>query len=182
MPFTLFFFSEIPITCIFELFLVSHKVLKHFCVFFIHPSVLQSIWLILIYLLVSYFWLQWCLMWKLIKGNPTKVESGHQKGELSAVPLDVDYRKNCQLQTLTKESSTGKNHQLQAPTGKDVHCISYKKLTTPAAQPMRNHYHPELSHFLSALSFKTTPPDFFLFLYKIMFISFVCWPCLWLLL
>nr|XP_033713446.1 centrosomal protein of 44 kDa isoform X2 [Tursiops truncatus] len=55
------------------------------------------------------------------------------------------------LQTPTEESSTGKNHASQVPTGKDVHGVSYKKLTTPATQPVRNRHHPELSLFSDGL-------------------------------
>lgn len=36
-------------------------------------------------------------------------------------PLNVNYKKNCQFQTPSEEKSTGKNHQLQAPTGKNPH-------------------------------------------------------------
>ena len=43
---------------------------------------------------------------------------------------DINYRKCHQLQTPKEESSTRSDHQLQAPTGKDVHCISYQKSTT----------------------------------------------------
>ena len=50
----------------------------------------------------------------------------------------------------------------------DVRCISYKKLTTPEIQPMRNHNHPELSLFSNGLLFRMTPPNFLLFLYKVM--------------
>ena len=59
---------------------------------------------------------------------------------------------------------------------------SYKKLTTPTIQPMRNHHHPELFLFFNILPFKTIPPKTkqnktippnFLLLHKIMFLSFV---------
>ena len=159
MPFTLFFSSEISVTCIFKLFLMSHKFLKHFCVFFIHPSVLQFIWLLLLHFLVSYFRLQCCLVWKLIKGNLTKMESGDQKGEVSSVTLNVDCRMNCQFSDPNRRIVHGKESSIIAPTGKDIHCISYKTLTTPITQPMRNHYHPELTFF--QCSFKIITPNFF---------------------
>ena len=72
-----------------------------------------------------------------------------------------------------------KNHQQEriikyrTSTGKDIHCISYKKSTPSATQPMKNHIHLELSLFSNGLSFKTTLPNFFLFLYKIISLSFV---------
>ena len=67
----------------------------------------------------------------------------------------------------TEESSTGKNHQLQAPVGKDVHCMSYKKLTTPATHTMRTCHHPQFLLFCNGLSFKTTSPNFLLLCHKI---------------
>jgi len=70
----------------------------------------------------------------------------------------------------TEEPSLEKNHQLQVPAEKDVHCISYKKSTNSATQAMKNH--PTLLLFSNGLLFKTTPPNF-LFLHKIMFLSFV---------
>lgn len=42
----------------------------------------------------------------------------------------------CQCPTLNRRISTGKNHQLHAPTGKDILCISYKKYTSLATQPL----------------------------------------------
>lgn len=45
-------------------------------------------------------------MLNLIKGNLAKVDPGGKKGRLEggALALNVNYRKNCQLQTLTEES------------------------------------------------------------------------------
>lgn len=59
---------------------------------------------------------------------------------------------------------------LQAPTGKDVHGISYKKLTTPTTQPVRNHYGPELLLFTNRLLFKITPANFLLHKIKFFFV------------
>lgn len=67
------------------------------------------------------------------------------------------------------------NHQLQAPTRKDVHRISCKKLTTPATQPVRNHYGPELLLFTNRLLFNITPANFLL--HKMTFVSFVRPAC-----
>ena len=39
-------------------------------------------------------------------------------GSSHTVPLNINYRKNCQLQTPTEEPSMGKNHQLEAPAEK----------------------------------------------------------------
>ena len=72
------------------------------------------------------------------------------------MPCDINYRKS---------------RRLQAPTRKDVRFVSYKKSTTPATQPMRNHHHPD-SLFPTGLSFKTTLPNFLLFLYKITVLGF----------
>ena len=86
------------------------------------------------------------------------MELGGQKEELS--------RPDTRLQ-LQEESWTGKNHQLQVPTGKDVHCVSYEKSTTPATQPRANRHHSELLLFSNGLSFKITTPNFLL-LHKIL--------------
>ena len=75
---------------------------------------------------------------------------------LMHIPLSLNYRKNCRLQTPTEESPTRRNHQLQAPTGKDVHCVSYMKSNTPAIQPARNHHYPKLS--LSLMDFHSKQP------------------------
>ena len=84
------------------------------------------------------------------------MESGGQRGSSHAVVHKTNYRKNCQLQTLTEESTTGKNHQFQTPIGIGVHCLSYKKLTNSATQPMRNCHHPELS--FSTMDFHSKQP------------------------
>jgi len=57
---------------------------------------------------------------------------------------------------LTEESSTGKNDQLQGPTGKDLYCISYKKL--PPQLVDEKHLYPEHVLFSKGLCFKTTFP------------------------
>ena len=75
------------------------------------------------------------------------------------MPLNINHRKNCQLQTPTEESSTGKNHQLQDATEKDAHHIPYKDLPIPAHSSA--HEKPLSSWtlaFLQGLSLKTTPP------------------------
>jgi len=53
---------------------------------------------------------------------------------------------------------TVKNHPLQAPTGKYVYCIFYKKSITPATQPIRNCHHPGLLHLSNGLLLKTPLP------------------------
>lgn len=63
------------------------------------------------------------------------------------------------------------------PKGKDVHCTSYKKLSTPATQPGRHRHHPALLLFCNGLSFKIIPPNFLPPLHKITFLSFVYWTC-----
>ncbi|XP_059262520.1 molecular chaperone MKKS isoform X2 [Mustela nigripes] len=78
-----------------------------------------------------------------------------------------------------RRTSAGKNHQLQVPAGKDVHCLSYKKWSIPAPQPMTSCHQPELLWFFSnGLLFKTILLDFLL-LQKITLLCFVCWTCLW---
>lgn len=108
----------------------------------------------------------------LVKGNLTEMELGNQKGELSCSTTISGGIKAPNRRINRKESS------VTGPPGDDVHCTSYKKLTTPATQPMSNRHHPKLSLFSNRLLFKTSPPSFFLFLHKITFFSFVCWTCL----
>ena len=50
---------------------------------------------------------------------------------------------------------------------------------SPATQPERNHGHPELTLFSSALSFEMTPPNFLLCPCKATYLSFNCGACLW---
>lgn len=69
-----------------------------------------------------------------------------------------------------------KTHQLQAPTGKDVHCLFYKKSTTPTTQPMKDHHNPELLFFSNGPSFKITPHNVLLLPPKITFFP-VCCTC-----
>lgn len=90
---------------------------------------------------------------------PGNAPWGGWKGK--PTPLNVNDR------PLTEDSP---RNLFQVPRGKDIHCISHKKSTTPTPQPMRNN-HPELFAFLQ---FKTTPPDFLLH-HKITFCSFVYW-------
>lgn len=47
-------------------------------------------------------------------------------------------------------------------------CISYKKSTTPATQPMRSHHYSKLLFLCNGLLFKTIPPNSSLFSIKIM--------------
>lgn len=105
------------------------------------------------------------VMWKLIKAKWSQKLEGAQKGK--PYHSNINYRNNYQLQTTTKVSitdpkriSTGKNHQLWAPTEKDVYCICYKKLTTPATQAMRNCHHPELLIFSEGLCWEQPLPTF----------------------
>ena len=78
---------------------------------------------------------------KINKGNLTKMGWGGWKGEsYHSTPITgrvVNYPQQ-------KSPWQEKNHQLQAPAGKRCSCISCKKSTTPASQPMRNCHHPEL--------------------------------------
>lgn len=76
-----------------------------------------------------------------------------------------------------------KNHRkessITAPTGQDEYGPCYKKPTIPATQPVRNGHHPRLLTSLQQTSAQNTPPNFLLLLRKIMFLSFLCWSCLW---
>ena len=79
---------------------------------------------------------------------------------------------------------------LASPTGrrrkKDLLYDSNKRkedilLAQKQPQPMRNCHHPELMLSSDQLLFKAASPNFLLsfFPYKVMFLSFVCWTCLW---
>ena len=100
------------------------------------------------------------------------LEEGTGKGSLPGMSVTgklVNYR------PLTEESSGEKSDQLQAPRGKDIHCISHKKSTTPATQPFGNHHDLDFCYFFppNGLLFGKNPPSFILLLHKIMFL-FVC--------
>ena len=61
-----------------------------------------------------------------------------------------------------------KEFSITDTNGKDAHCISYKKWTTPVTQPMTNGHHSKHLLFSNGLPFKTTLPNFLLF-YKVSF-------------
>ena len=81
------------------------------------------------------------------------------------------------FQTLIEQSCTGKNHQLQFQQEKIYIASPIKHWPIPITQPMRNHYHPGLTFF--QCSFIQNNHSQLLFLYKIIFLSFVCWILLW---
>lgn len=56
---------------------------------------------------------------------------------MSVTGRKVDYK------PFTEESQGEGIINYQAPTGKEVRCISYEKSGTPATQLMRNFHHPE---------------------------------------
>lgn len=86
-----------------------------------------------------------------------------QKGVLTRSP----WRGEITGKTDDGQSQTPTENRKESPmvglNVKDIHHLSYKKPTTPATQPKRNHHHPELSLFSNQLVFKTTPPNFLLF-------------------
>ena len=115
-----------------------------------------------------------------IKGN--LILSGVRRPEGGAL-THLKYHRNSVIgktvnqQTPTRRSINRKTLSVTGLDRNDVHCVSWRKLATPAAKPITCH-HPEFLLFSNGLSFKTTPPNFLLFLYKIMFLFFVCWTCL----
>ena len=87
--------------------------------------------------------------WKARSGSSHRHTGRHQlHEELSITGRIVNYRP--QQKDHQKERITN----YAAPTGKDAHYISYKKLTTPVTQPVKNHHHPELSLLSNGLSSK----------------------------
>lgn len=71
----------------------------------------------------------------------------------------------------SKEKLTGKNHQLQAPTGKDEHWLYYNKWI-PQQLGQWEIFIFLNSHFSKEVSFKTIPPNFLFFLHRRAFLSF----------
>ena len=72
----------------------------------------------------------------------TKENQEARRESSHTVQFDAKCKIHQLLQTSVQESL------ILAPTVQGVGCISYKKLITPATQPIRNHHHPELSLFL----------------------------------
>lgn len=87
-----------------------------------------------------------------IEGDLIKMEGRPRREPLTGSPGGPLWEE-LSITLPNKESSTGKN-KLQAPRGKDVHCISHKKSTTSVTPPMRNCHHPELLRFSSRLGSK----------------------------
>lgn len=102
-----------------------------------------------------------------------------RRGSFHTIPQAINHRMDRQLQTPTEEPSLGKNNQLQSPTGKDGQCISYKKSTTPATQPVSNHHHPvnSCSSLRDLLPEQSHPASSSSSL-KITFLGSVCWTSL----
>lgn len=100
------------------------------------------------------------LFWESVRGNLTKVDQGFRRGGWQG----GSYHSMSITEGIV-------NYRLQQTKRYRTYCISYKKLTTSATQPMRNHQNPELLVFSKGLSFKTTPPNSFLLLHKIRFLS-----------
>lgn len=108
------------------------------------------------------------------------MELGGQKGV--QYHSNINYRKNDKLQIPMEVSVTDPNRRsinwkessLTGPSReRRVSCISYKKLTATATQPIRNCHHTELLLLFNGLLFKTTHPHFLLLLQKITFLFFV---------
>lgn len=101
------------------------------------------------------------------KGNShLKWSREARRGSPHALPLQVNYG-------LQQEE----RHTLQVHTAL---LLQQKEdfLPCSAIQPMRNCHRPKLLLSSNGLLFKTTPLNFPLFLYTVMFLSFACWTCL----
>lgn len=123
------------------------------------------------------------MLWKLIKRNLTKMQLGGWNGELSCSTIWCQLQKELSITDPNRRIINRKESLITDLSSlyrkKNVHCISHKKLSIQQLT-MRNHHHPELSFFSNAFhSFKTTPPNFHLLLYKTVSLSFVCWTCLY---
>lgn len=90
---------------------------------------------------------------------------GQKRAPSRALPLDINYR------FYLEELSIMDLAQRDLPCKLILLYNSSRRkedfLSCPATGPMRNHHHPELSLSCDGFSFKTTPPNFFLFLYEI---------------
>ena len=114
---------------------------------------------------------------KIKKGKPYLNGLRMLEGEAGRGSLQHNvYCKKFQLHTQQKYLNRKEWSIIGPQQRKDVHPISFKKLTTPATQPMRNHHQYELLLLSNRFLFQT-PPNLLL-LHNIMF-SFVYWTCIW---
>ena len=84
----------------------------------------------------------------------------------------VNYRPN------KKKSSTGRIINYR-PQQEEMCITSQTEIDYPSNSANEKPLPPWTLTFLWWISLKTTPPNFLLFLYKITFLSLVCWICLW---
>lgn len=69
-----------------------------------------------------------------------------------------------------------KKSTITGPTGRDRHCVSYKRSTSTAARPVRNPHCPGLLLASNGPPLKTAPSTHnTLLLHKITFLSCICW-------
>lgn len=97
------------------------------------------------------------------------LETGRESWEGGAVPLSISDRPNRIIHK--KESSiTGHGERCTLHLLQEIQYLGNSVKEKP--------HHPELLLFSNGFSFKTTLPNFLPVLYKITFLSFVCWMCL----
>lgn len=103
-----------------------------------------------------------------------------RRGSTHTVPHEIHYQKHGQLQEAWSVTDTQqKNHQLQATTGKVVHCIYYKKWI-PQQLNQWEAFISLNSHF-SPKNFPSEQPLPTSSFFSIKWCFFFCWACLWLL-
>lgn len=108
-----------------------------------------------------------------IKGHLTRVKRLEAAAASSSTSITriVNYRTHQKI-------LTGRNHQLQLDHGKMyIASLTRNRLLQPSQGEAKITH--ELLFFSNGLKFKTTPSSPSFFLYKITFLSFDCWVCLW---
>lgn len=120
-----------------------------------------------------------CSVWKLIKKNLTKRELRGQKGELSGNTTWCQLQEELSITDPNWGVIHRKESSVTHPTGKDAHGLPTGNLLPQQLSQwetvitLNSHFSP-----MAFCSKQPLPTCFFL--YKITFLSMVCWTCLWL--
>ena len=122
-----------------------------------------------------------CLPRTTLKQKPHGVRRPEEGALTPQMPLEANPRKDKAVNTPpTGRWSTGKNHQWRARTGKMYIACLLEEANSPGNWANENPSSPWILAFLQQTRVQTTPPNFLLFLYKVIFLFFVGWTCLWL--
>lgn len=121
-------------------------------------------------------------LWKWThKQKPHGVRRPEEGALTPQMPLEANPRKDKSVNTPpTGRLSTGKNRQWRARTVKMYIARLLEEANSPGNWANENPSSPWILAFLQQTRVQTTPPNFLLFLYKVIFLFFVGWTCLWL--